>query len=226
MLREVSNITAASYINALADGWELELSPSTVTLDLAVDGMSRGLEEASHKQGPAIVFRCAFLDENRKPQLSLVLSLVRARCSAKQQAGRFLPNAGISTATHRREIHTMARVLIVDDAAFMRLMLKKIIVVNGHEVVGEAGDGDTAIEQYRQLKPDLVTLDITMPGKDGLEVLQAILQEDSAARIVMCSALGQQAKVVESMKLGAKDFVVKPFEADTVKLAIDNALAV
>jgi two-component system chemotaxis response regulator CheY len=119
----------------------------------------------------------------------------------------------------------MARVLIVDDAAFMRLMLKKIIVVNGHEVVGEAGDGDTAIEQYRQLKPDLVTLDITMPGKDGLEVLQAILSEDAAARIVMCSALGQQAKVVESMKLGAKDFVVKPFEADTVKLAIENALA-
>lgn len=118
----------------------------------------------------------------------------------------------------------MARVLIVDDAAFMRLMLKKIIVVDGHEVVGEAGDGEAAIEMFRELRPDLVTLDITMPGRDGIEVLGSILEEDPAARVIMCSALGQQAKVVESMKLGAKDFVVKPFEAETVRLAIENAL--
>ena len=119
----------------------------------------------------------------------------------------------------------MARVLIVDDAAFMRLMLKKIIVVAGHEVVGEAGDGNAALDQYRTLKPDVTTLDITMPGKDGLEVLRDILEHDPDARIVMCSALGQQAKVVESMKLGARDFVVKPFEAQTVETALRNALA-
>lgn len=87
MLREVSNIAAASYINALADGWGLELSPSTVTLDLAVDGMSRGLEEASRKQGPAIVFRCAFLDEDRRPQLSLVLLLGSAEVFSHAASG-------------------------------------------------------------------------------------------------------------------------------------------
>lgn len=119
----------------------------------------------------------------------------------------------------------MATVLIVDDAAFMRLMLKKIVHVAGHEVVGEAGDGDAAIAMFRELSPDLTTLDITMPGKDGLEVLREILAIDADARVLMCSALGQQAKVVESMKLGARDFVVKPFEADTVRLAIENALA-
>lgn len=119
----------------------------------------------------------------------------------------------------------MAKVLIVDDAAFMRLMLKKIIVVAGHDVVGEAGDGEAAVEKFKELNPDLTTLDITMPGKDGIEVLREILDIDPDARVVMCSALGQQAKVVESMKIGAKDFVVKPFEADTVKTAIENALA-
>lgn len=119
----------------------------------------------------------------------------------------------------------MASVLIVDDAAFMRLMLKKIVVTSGHEVVGEAGDGDTAIDMYTSLKPDLVTLDITMPGKDGIEVLREILSINPDALVLMCSALGQQAKVVESMKIGARDFVVKPFEADTVKTAIDNVLA-
>lgn len=118
----------------------------------------------------------------------------------------------------------MARVLIVDDAAFMRLMLKKIVVISGHEVVGEAGDGEAAIEMFRELDPDLTTLDITMPGKDGIDVLREILEISPTARVVMCSALGQQAKVVESMKIGARDFVVKPFETETVKLAIDNAL--
>lgn len=120
----------------------------------------------------------------------------------------------------------MARVLIVDDAAFMRIMLRKIIVVAGHDVVGEAADGDTAVEMFRDLKPDLTTLDITMPGKDGIEVLREILELDGDARVVMCSALGQQAKVVESLKLGAKEFVVKPFESETVEHAIDKALSV
>ncbi len=118
----------------------------------------------------------------------------------------------------------MARVLIVDDAAFMRLMLKKIVMVAGHEVVGEAGDGETAVSMFRELSPDLTTLDITMPDKDGIQVLREILSIDPAARVVMCSALGQQAKVVESMKIGARDFVVKPFESGTVHEAIRNAL--
>lgn len=119
----------------------------------------------------------------------------------------------------------MANVLIVDDAAFMRMMLRKIIVVSGHQVVGEASDGDAAIEMFRELRPDLTTLDITMPGRDGIEVLREIMEIDPQARVVMCSALGQQAKVVESIKLGARDFVVKPFEADVVEKAIDKALA-
>lgn len=119
----------------------------------------------------------------------------------------------------------MANVLIVDDAAFMRMMLRKIISVAGHEVVGEAADGDTALTMFKELQPDLTTLDITMPGKDGIEVLRGILAMDPTARVVMCSALGQQAKVVESIKLGARDFVVKPFEADVVERAIDKALA-
>jgi two-component system chemotaxis response regulator CheY len=117
------------------------------------------------------------------------------------------------------------RVLIVDDAAFMRMMLRKIVVTSGHEVVGEASDGVVAIEQFRELRPDLTTLDITMPGKDGIEVLQEIMAMDPDAKVLMCSALGQQAKVVESLKLGAKDFVVKPFESETVERAIAKVLA-
>lgn len=119
----------------------------------------------------------------------------------------------------------MARVLIVDDAAFMRMMLRKIIMVAGHDVVGEATDGDAAVQMYRDLDPDLTILDITMPGKDGIEALREIRELDPAARVVMCSALGQQPKVVESIKLGARDFVVKPFEAEVVERAITKALA-
>lgn len=119
----------------------------------------------------------------------------------------------------------MARVLIVDDAAFMRMMLRKIIMVAGHDVVGEATDGDAAVKMYRELVPDLTILDITMPGKDGLDALREIREHDPSARVVMCSALGQQPKVVESIKLGARDFVVKPFEAEVVERAISKALA-
>jgi two-component system chemotaxis response regulator CheY len=119
----------------------------------------------------------------------------------------------------------MASVLIVDDAAFMRMMLSKMVRVAGHEVVGEAGDGSAAIDLYRQLKPEVVTLDITMPGGDALEILRAILEADDGARVIMCSAEGQQSKVVESIRLGALDFIVKPFTDDSVRLAIDNVLA-
>jgi two-component system, chemotaxis family, chemotaxis protein CheY len=119
----------------------------------------------------------------------------------------------------------MARVLIVDDAAFMRKMLSDALTGGGHEVVGEAGNGAEAVERFQELRPDLTTLDITMPEKDGLQALKEILSFDPAARVVMCSALGQESKVLESIKAGAKDFVVKPFQAERVLDAVGKALA-
>src|ERR687886_2161123 len=98
----------------------------------------------------------------------------------------------------------MARVLVVDDAAFMRKMVKDALSGGGHEVVGEAGNGAEAVARYQELKPDLVTLDITMPEKDGLAALGEIIAADPSARVVMCSALGQETKVVEAIKRGAK----------------------
>ena len=105
----------------------------------------------------------------------------------------------------------MARILVVDDAAFMRKMVTDALTKGGHEVIGEAGNGTEAVEQYQSLKPDLTTLDITMPEKDGLSALKDIIALDPSAKVIMCSALGQESKVLESIKLGAKDFVVKPF---------------
>ena len=119
----------------------------------------------------------------------------------------------------------MARVLVVDDAAFMRKMVSDVLLGGGHEVVGEAGNGVEAIARFQELKPDLMTLDITMPEKDGLTALAEIVAADPSARVVMCSALGQEAKVLEAIKLGAKDFVVKPFQPDRVIEAVDKALA-
>jgi two-component system chemotaxis response regulator CheY len=119
----------------------------------------------------------------------------------------------------------MARILVVDDAAFMRKMVKDALSGAGHDVVGEAGDGVEAVARYQELKPDLMTLDITMPEKDGLAALADIMGADPSARVVMCSALGQETKVVQALKLGAKDFVVKPFQADRVVEAVGKALA-
>ena len=119
----------------------------------------------------------------------------------------------------------MARVLVVDDAAFMRKMVTDALTKGGHEVVGEAGNGVEAISQFQALKPDLMTLDITMPEKDGLAALADIMGSDPSAKVVMCSALGQEAKVLESIKAGAKDFVVKPFQPDRVLSAVEKALA-
>ena len=119
----------------------------------------------------------------------------------------------------------MARILVVDDAAFMRKMVKDALAAAGHEVVGEAGNGVEAVARYQELKPDLMTLDITMPEKDGLAALADIMGGDPSARVVMCSALGQETKVVQALKLGAKDFVVKPFQADRVVEAVGKALA-
>jgi two-component system, chemotaxis family, chemotaxis protein CheY len=119
----------------------------------------------------------------------------------------------------------MARVLVVDDAAFMRKMVSDALAKGGHEVVGEAGNGVEAIARFQELKPDLMTLDITMPEKDGLAALAEIVAADPSARVVMCSALGQESKVLEAIKLGAKDFVVKPFQPARVIEAVGKALA-
>jgi two-component system, chemotaxis family, chemotaxis protein CheY len=119
----------------------------------------------------------------------------------------------------------MARILVVDDAAFMRKMVTDALTKGGHEVIGEAGNGAEAVEQYQSLKPDLTTLDITMPEKDGLSALKDIMALDPSAKVIMCSALGQESKVLESIKLGAKDFVVKPFQADRVLDAVGKALS-
>jgi two-component system, chemotaxis family, chemotaxis protein CheY len=119
----------------------------------------------------------------------------------------------------------MARVLVVDDAAFMRKMVSDALSKAGHEVIGEACNGAEAVESFRALKPELTTLDITMPEKDGLQALGEIMTLDPSARVIMCSALGQESKVLESIKLGARDFVVKPFQPARVQEAVAKALA-
>ena len=116
------------------------------------------------------------------------------------------------------------RVLIVDDAAFMRMMLKDILTKNGYEVCGEAENGKKAVEKYGELHPNLVTMDITMPEMDGISALKAIRAEDSAARVVMCSAMGQQSMVIEAIQNGARDFIVKPFQPDRVIDAIKKQI--
>ena len=118
----------------------------------------------------------------------------------------------------------MAKILIVDDAAFMRLMLKDILTKGGFEIAGEAADGVEAVAKYNELKPDLVTLDITMPNKDGIQALKEIKAADPNATCVMCSAMGQQSMVIEAIQSGAKDFIVKPFQADRVLESIRKVL--
>ncbi|MDQ0350632.1 two-component system chemotaxis response regulator CheY [Alkalibacillus filiformis] len=117
------------------------------------------------------------------------------------------------------------KILIVDDAAFMRMMIKDILEKNDYEVVGEAENGQEAVDQYKELNPDLVTLDITMPEKDGIDALKEIISHDGEAKVVMCSAMGQQAMVIDAIQAGAKDFIVKPFQAERVLEAIGKALS-
>ena len=116
------------------------------------------------------------------------------------------------------------RVLVVDDAAFMRMMIKDILTKNGYNVAGEAENGAKGVEKYNELKPDLVLMDITMPEMDGIQALKAIKAADADAKVIMCSAMGQQAMVIESIQSGAKDFIVKPFQADRVIESIRKIL--
>jgi len=117
------------------------------------------------------------------------------------------------------------KVLIVDDAAFMRMMIKDILSKNGFDVVGEAENGKIAVEKFRELRPDLVTMDITMPEMDGIQAVKKIKEIDANSKIVMCSAMGQQAMVIDAIQAGAKDFIVKPFQPDRVLEAVRKALS-
>ena len=115
-------------------------------------------------------------------------------------------------------------ILLVDDAAFMRMMLKDILTKNGYNVVGEAENGVKAIEKFKELKPNLVIMDITMPEMDGINAARGIKSVDGGALIIMCSAMGQQAMVIESIQAGARDFIVKPFQADRVLEAVQKVI--
>ncbi len=115
-------------------------------------------------------------------------------------------------------------ILVVDDAAFMRMMIKDVLTKNGYDVVGEAENGQKAIEKYKELRPELVIMDITMPEVDGIQAVKEIKGMDGAANIIMCSAMGQQAMVIEAIQAGAKDFIVKPFQADRVIEAVKKVL--
>lgn len=115
-------------------------------------------------------------------------------------------------------------ILICDDAAFMRMMIKDILTKNGYNVVGEAENGAKAVEKYRELTPDLVLMDITMPEMDGIQALKEIMSKDTKATIIMCSAMGQQAMVIESIQAGARDFIVKPFQAERVLEAVKKVI--
>lgn len=116
------------------------------------------------------------------------------------------------------------RVLIVDDAAFMRMMIKDILTKNGYEVAGEAENGLVAVNMYKELKPDLVTMDITMPEMDGITAVKMIKKIDPNAKIIMCSAMGQQMMVMEAIQAGARDFIVKPFQQERVIQAVKKAI--
>jgi len=118
----------------------------------------------------------------------------------------------------------MARVLVADDASFMRQMIREIVEAEGHEVVGEASDGDEAVEEFKRLHPDVVTMDIVMPRRSGIDAVKGIVALDPSACIVMCSALGQETLVKEALQAGAKDFIVKPFKPDAVVATLGKVL--
>ncbi len=118
----------------------------------------------------------------------------------------------------------MARILVADDASFMRQMIREIVEMEGHEVVAEASDGIEAIDQFKNYHPDVVTMDIVMPRRSGIDAVKVILECDPTARVVMCSALGQETLVTEALQAGARDFIVKPFKPDSVVNTLKKVL--
>lgn len=118
----------------------------------------------------------------------------------------------------------MAKIMICDDAAFMRMMIKDILTKNGYEIAAEAENGAVAVEKYLEAQPDLVLMDITMPDMDGIQALKKIKEIDANANVIMCSAMGQQAMVIEAIQSGAKDFIVKPFQAERVIEAVKKVV--
>lgn len=118
----------------------------------------------------------------------------------------------------------MAKIMVVDDAAFMRMMVKDCLTKNGYDNLIEAADGAIAFETYQAEKPDLVIMDITMPNMDGIQALQAIREFDGDAKVIMCTAMGQESMVVDALRLGAKDFIVKPFKPDRILQAVQKVL--
>jgi two-component system chemotaxis response regulator CheY len=129
---------------------------------------------------------------------------------------RYTPNNRRKKLIVQKGANIMKRVLIADDATFMRLMLKQMLNQNGFEVVGEAENGEVAVDKYKECKPDIVTMDITMPNLNGIDALKLIMDFDSNAKVIMISAMGQENMVRESIVCGAKSFVVKPFKEDQV----------
>ncbi len=119
----------------------------------------------------------------------------------------------------------MARVMVVDDAVFMRMTIRKMIEPEGYNIAGEAENGLKAVEKYNETKPDLVLMDITMPEMNGIDALKRIKEFDPKAKVIMCSAMGQQAMVAQAIQSGAKDFIVKPFEKDRVLAALKRVTA-
>ena len=115
-------------------------------------------------------------------------------------------------------------ILVVDDAAFMRMMIKNILSKSGYDIVGEAENGVQAVAKFKELKPELVTMDITMPEMDGISAVKEIKKLDPAAKIIMCSAMGQQAMVIDAIQAGAKDFIVKPFQPNRVLEAVQKVV--
>ncbi len=120
----------------------------------------------------------------------------------------------------------LSRIMIVDDAGFMRAMLKDILSKNGYEVIAESENGIQAIEKYEEAKPDLVLMDIAMPQMDGIDALKEIKKIDADAKVIMCSAMGQHGKVREALQMGARDFIVKPFQAERILSAIKKCLTI
>lgn len=120
----------------------------------------------------------------------------------------------------------MAKIMIVDDTAFMRAMIRAILTEEGHEIVAEASNGLEAVKSYMTMRPDLVTMDITMPDMDGVEAVREIIKLHPGAMIIMCSAMGQKKMVVDAITAGAKDFVVKPFQKDRVLASVNKVLGI